>query len=220
MSDIKCVLFDLDGTLADTSKDMCDCLNNILEKRNLKKVDCLELKFHISRGVVGIIEYASYVNERSVDSSLMRSEFLEDYKNNCVIRTELTSGMGFLLSELEKMSIKWGVVTNKHYKFANKIIEGLNLKERSSCLITGNMVNNPKPSPEMLLKAKDLLKLDTKNVMYIGDDERDIIAGKSAGMKTATANFGFIKNGINFNSWKSDYILNRPLDLVDILKEM
>ena len=61
MNNIKCVLFDLDGTLADTSKDMCDCLNIILERRNLKKVDCSELKFHISRGVVGIIEYASYV---------------------------------------------------------------------------------------------------------------------------------------------------------------
>ena len=73
--------------------------------RNLKKVDCLELKFHISRGVIGIIEYASYVNGRSVDSSLMRSEFLEDYKKNCMTRTELVSGMDFLLSELENMSI-------------------------------------------------------------------------------------------------------------------
>ena len=116
------------------------------------------------------------------------------------------------------MSIQWGVVTNKHYKFASKIIEGLNIKNRTSCLITGNMVNNPKPSPEMLLKAADLLRLDTNNIMYIGDDERDIIAGKSAGMKTATANFGFIKNDINYSSWNSDYIINRPQDLLDILK--
>ena len=89
MNNIKCVLFDLDGTLADTSKDMCNCLNNILERRNLKKVDCPELKFHISRGVVGIIEYASYVNGRSVDSSLMRSEFLEDYKDNCFFENRI-----------------------------------------------------------------------------------------------------------------------------------
>ena len=219
MNNIKCVLFDLDGTLADTSKDMCDCLNNILERRNLKKVDCLELKFHISRGVVGIIDYASYVNGRSVDSSLMRSEFLEDYENKCFLRTELTSGMNFLLSELENISIKWGVVTNKHYKFASKIIEGLNIKDRSSCLITGNMVNNPKPSPEMLLKATELLKLNANDVMYVGDDERDIIAGKSAGMKTAIANFGFIKDSVNYNSWGSDYIINRPLELLDILKK-
>ena len=220
MNNIKCVLFDLDGTLADTSKDMCDCLNIILERRNLKKVDCLELKFHISRGVVGIIEYASYVNGRSVDSSLMRTEFLEDYKKNCITKTELVPGMDFLLSELENMSIQWGVVTNKHYKFASKIIEGLSIKNRTSCLITGNMVNNPKPSPEMLLKAADLFGLDTNNIIYIGDDERDIIAGKSAGMKTATANFGFIKNDINYSSWNSDYIINRPQDLLDILKKL
>jgi len=220
MNNIKCVLFDLDGTLADTSKDMCDCLNIILERRTLKKVDCFELKFHISRGVVGIIEYASYVNGRSVDSSLMRTEFLEDYKKNCTTKTELVPGMDFLLSELENMSIQWGVVTNKHYKFASKIIEGLSIKNRTSCLITGNMVNNPKPSPEMLLIAADLLRLDTNNIMYIGDDERDIIAGKSAGMKTTTADFGFIKDDINYSSWNSDYIINRPQDLLDILKKL
>ena len=150
----------------------------------------------------------------------MRSEFLEDYRENCITRTELVSGMDFLLSELENMSIRWGVVTNKHYKFASKIIEGLSIKNRSSCLITGNMVNNPKPSSEMLLKATDLLSLHTDNVMYVGDDERDIIAGKSAGMKTATANFGFIKNVINYRSWNSDYILNRPQDLLEILKKL
>ena len=133
MNNIKCVLFDLDGTLADTSKDMCDCLNKILERRNLKIVDCLELKFHISRGVIGIIEYASYTNGRSIDSSLMRSEFLEDYKDNCFLKTKLTTGMDLILHELENMSIGWGIVTNKHYKFANKIIEGLKMKDRSLC---------------------------------------------------------------------------------------
>ena len=76
-------------------------------KKKFKKVDCFELKFHISRGVVGIIEYASYVNGRSVDSSLMRTEFLEDYKKNCITKTELVPGMDFLLSELENMSIQW-----------------------------------------------------------------------------------------------------------------
>ena len=81
------------------------------------------------------------------------------------------------------------------------------------------MVNNPKPSPEMLFKAADLLKIDTNNIIYVGDDERDIIAGKSAGMKTATANFGFIKNDIDYNSWNSDYVLDEPADLLDILKK-
>ena len=72
----------------------------------------------------------------------------------------------------------------------------------------------------MLLIAADLLRLDTNNIIYIGDDERDIIAGKSAGMKTVTANFGFIKNSINYSSWNSDYIIKRPQDLLDILKKL
>lgn len=217
MTDINCILFDLDGTLADTSEDMCNCLNNILQKRNLKKVNCTELKFHISRGVLGIIEYASYVNSRSVDSSLMRSEFLETYKKNCFVKTEFISGIKNLLIELENKSILWGVVTNKHYKFANQIIKGLGIKDKTSCLITGNMVDNPKPSPEMLIKASDLLNIKTENIIYIGDDERDIIAGRSAGMKTAVANFGFIHDDINLITWNSDYILNTPGELLKIL---
>ncbi len=219
MIDINCVLFDLDGTLADTSVDMCNCLNNILEKRDLKKVNCEELKFHISRGVLGIIEYASYVNGRSVDSSLMRSEFLDDYKGNCFEKTNLINDIEALLKELELKSILWGIVTNKHYKFANQIIEGLGIKDRSSCLITGNMVDNPKPSPDMLIKASTLLNIKTKNIIYIGDDERDIIAGRLAGMKTAIANFGFIHQDTNLTAWNSDYILNKPKDLLKILNK-
>ena len=125
---IKSVLFDLDGTLADTSEDMCDSLNRVLKLRNLKQVNCISLKKYISRGAIGIIEYASIVNGKAIDSSMLRSEFLEDYKNNCFYKTRLNENIDILLEFLIENDIKVGVVTNKHSRYVNKIMEGLGLE--------------------------------------------------------------------------------------------
>ena len=102
MNNINCVLFDLDGTLADTSKDMCNALNIILSRNRFKSVDCLELKTHISRGAVGVIEYASQVNGRSIDSSLLRAEFLQEYSDKCFVHTKMIDDMEKLIDHLNQ----------------------------------------------------------------------------------------------------------------------
>ena len=212
-SNITSVLFDLDGTLADTSQDMCESLNRILKDHKLKTVECLELKKHISRGAVGIIEYASIVNGRSVDSSLIRSEFLDDYKNNCFINTKINNNMNELINYLIEKNILLGVVTNKHSRYVTKIIEGLNLNNKLNCVITGDMVTNPKPDIDGLIKAAEITKCNVSNTIYVGDDERDIVAGRNAGMMTVAADFGFISPDTNIRLWKADLIINDPLDL-------
>ena len=214
---IKCVLFDLDGTLADTSQDMCDSLNRVLKTRNLEQVNCYNLKKYISRGAIGIIEYASIVNGKSIDSSLLRSEFLEDYKNNCFIKTKLNPNMGQLLDYLLDKEIKIGIVTNKHSRYVNNIIKGLGIEKDLSCVVTGDMVLNAKPASDSLIKAAELVQSSVENIMYVGDDERDIIAGKKAGMITVAANFGFISDEISINAWEADIIIDDPLDLRDYL---
>ena len=94
---IECILFDLDGTVADTSIDMCNALNTVLLQNKFKTVDCNELKTHISRGALGVIEYASTVNQRSIDSSLLRAEFLQEYSNNCFIHTKMIKNINSLI---------------------------------------------------------------------------------------------------------------------------
>ena len=215
--EILSVLFDLDGTLADTSQDMCDSLNRILDLRNLKQVDCVNLKKYISRGAIGIIEYASVVNGKSIDSSLLRSEFLEDYKNNCFIKTTLNKDMDQLLDYLLNEQIKVGVVTNKHSRYVNKIIKGLGIEQDLSCIVTGDMVLNAKPASDSLMKAAKTIQCPPDNIIYVGDDERDIIAGREAGMITVAANFGFINDQINIYSWKADLIIDNPLSLKQYL---
>tara|TARA_B100000900_G_scaffold248946_1_gene211882 strand:+ start:3463 stop:4125 length:663 start_codon:yes stop_codon:yes gene_type:complete len=212
-NNITSVLFDLDGTLADTSQDMCDSLNRILDDHKLKTVQCSELKKYISRGAVGIIEFASIVNGRSVDSSLIRSEFLEDYKDNCFIKTKANNNMNDLIDYLVGKNILVGVVTNKHSRYVNKIIEGLNLSDKLSCVVTGDMVSNPKPDIDGLIKAAEITKCNVSNTIYVGDDERDIIAGRNAGMMTVAADFGFISPETNIRLWKADLIINDSSDL-------
>ncbi len=215
--DIKSVLFDLDGTLADTSQDMCNSLNRVLETRGLKQVSCYDLKKYISRGAIGIIEYASIVNDREIDSSLLRAEFLEDYKYNCFIETKLNKNMQNLLNFLVERNIKIGIVTNKHSRYVNKIVEGLAISEILSCVVTGDMVLHAKPACDGLLKASKLIDCSVENTMYVGDDERDIIAGREAGMVTVAANFGFIHDDINIMSWEADLLIHDPIELRECL---
>ena len=210
---VKAVLFDLDGTLADTSPDMCASLNRVLANRKLKTVDCINLKKHISRGALGVIEYASSVNDRDIDSSLLRSEFLEDYKNHSFIKTRLNKNMNKLIDYLLEKNILVGIVTNKHSRYVNKITEGLGLNEKLSCTITGDMVLNAKPAIDGLIKAAKEIECNVDEIIYVGDDERDIIAGRNAGMNTIAANFGFISPDINIKSWNADLIINDALDI-------
>ena len=210
---IKAVLFDLDGTLADTSPDMCASLNRVLVSHKLKTVDCMNLKKHISRGALGVIEYASHVNGRDIDSSLLRSEFLDDYKHYPFVKTRLNKGMDKLLDYLINKNIIIGVVTNKHSRYVKKIIEGLNLTKKLSCVITGDMVLNAKPAIDGLTKAAEKIQCNVDEIIYVGDDERDIIAGRDAGMNTIAADFGFISSDINVSSWNSDLIIYDALEL-------
>ena len=214
---IKAVLFDLDGTLADTSPDMCASLNRVLVSHKLKTVDCMNLRKHISRGAVGVIEYASHVNRRDIDSSLLRSEFLDDYKHHPFVETKLNKDMDKLLNYLIKKNIMIGIVTNKHSRYVKKIIEGLGLTKKLSCVITGDMVLNAKPAIDGLIKAADEIQCNVDEIIYVGDDERDIIAGRDAGMNTVAADFGFISSDINVRSWNSDLIIYNALELKDYI---
>ena len=210
---IKAVLFDLDGTLADTSPDMCASLNRVLDSHKLKTVDCECLKKHISRGALGVIEYASHVNGRNIDSSLLRSEFLDDYKHHTFVETELNKGMDELLDYLIKKNILIGIVTNKHSRYVKEIINGLGLTGKLNCMITGDMVLNAKPAIDGLIKAAEEIECSVDQIIYVGDDERDIIAGRDAGMQTVAADFGFISSEINILSWGADLIIDNALDL-------
>ena len=104
-----------------------------------------------------------------------------------------------------------------HSRYVNPIVEGLGIVSELGCIVTGDMVLNAKPAGDSLIKASEIINVPTKKIVYVGDDERDIIAGRSVGMITVAANFGFISNEDNINSWGADMIINDPLEIRDVL---
>ena len=208
------ILFDLDGTFADTSLDLCYALNTLLKKNNKPLVDESAIKYHISRGAEGLINYG-FGNDLSGKEKIeLKKEFLDLYDEKTTQNVALIKGMADLIDQIESNKILWGIVTNKHAKFAIKILEELNYHDRSSCLVTGDMVDNTKPAPDSLILACFKLNKDPENSIYVGDDRRDIIAGQRANMKTAIADFGFINTNDNINDWNADIILSKPSELI------
>ena len=129
------------------------------------------------------------------------------------VKTKLNKDMDKLLNYLVNKNIIIGIVTNKHSRYVSKIIEGLDLTKKLSCVITGDMVLNAKPAIDGLIKAAEEIQCNVNEIVYVGDDERDIVAGRDAGMTTVAADFGFISADINVRSWNSDLIIYNALEL-------
>ena len=125
--------------------------------------------------------------------------------------------MSKLIDHMENNQIPWGIVTNKHSKYVNQILKGLSIDNKVTCLITGDMVSEPKPNPEGLLEASKLAGIEPAECIYIGDDERDIIAGRSAGMYTVAADFGFIHKDDAADSWHADKVITKPSELINLI---
>jgi len=208
------ILFDLDGTFADTSLDLYYALNILLKKKNKPAVDESEIKFHISRGAEGLINFGFGNKTSSKEKIELKREFLDLYDEQTTQYVTLIDGIADLIDEIELNKIVWGIVTNKQEKFATKILKELNYHDRASCLITGDMVDRAKPAPDSLILACFKLNKEPESSIYIGDDRRDIIAGQRAKMKTAIADFGFINSNDNINNWNADIILSKPSELI------
>ena len=146
-----------------------------------------------------------------------RAEFLQEYSDRCFVHTKMIDDMKELIDHMNNTQISWGIVTNKHSKYVNKILKGLSIDDKVTCLITGDMVSEPKPSPEGLLEASKIAGINPSECIYVGDDERDIIAGRNAGMYTVAADFGFIHKRDSADSWHADKVIKKPSELIDLI---
>ncbi len=214
-NNIEAILFDLDGTFVDTSKDMCNALNLVLEENNLMPVTHEELRFHISKGAEGIIQFACKNSVDQITKNQLKGEFLNAYENNVCIHTHLIDGIEELINDIEEKKIIWGIVTNKHARFVKDILKKLGYLNKLDCLVTGDMVKETKPEPDSLLLASGKLSKEPNIIAYVGDDRRDIQAGKQAGMITVAADFGFVFNNSIIPSWNADFIITNPNQLLD-----
>jgi phosphoglycolate phosphatase len=210
------VLFDLDGTLLDTAPDMAAALNALRRLEGLEPLPFHALRPHVSHGAARLIRIG-FDCESGERFEALRSRFLDLYRADLAVGTRPFEGIDGILRELERQGIAWGVVTNKPGWLTDPLMSALGLHERAGCIVSGDTLPERKPHPMPLLHAAKLLDTDPGDCIYVGDAERDIQAGRAAGMKTLVAGFGYLSGDDDPSSWLADAILTRPSDLLQAL---
>ena len=211
------VFFDLDGTLADTAPDLVAAMNQLVlaRKASLKPYELL--RPYASAGARGLIEGAFGMSPDHPDYLSLRDEFLSNYENALMVNSTLFDGISQVLDQLEAASIPWGIVTNKHERFTRPITEQMGLHQRAISTVSGDTTAHAKPHPEPILHAARIASIDPAKSIYIGDDIRDVIAGKAAGMQTVAAAYGYCGCKEPPEAWGADFIINTPLELIKII---
>jgi phosphoglycolate phosphatase len=204
---IEAVLFDLDGTLADTAPDMARTVNKMRAKRGLPAVPLDQVRPFVSRGARGMICSAFDMTTDHADFNAMREEFLALYGDDLVHDTRLFPGMAQLLDSLEARNISWGVVTNKFERFARPIMDELGLGRRAAVVVGGDTCPRPKPFPDPLLFAAASMGVAPMRTLYVGDDERDVQAARAAGMPVLAAGYGYLGDGPPPSLWNADGVV-------------
>lgn len=211
------VLFDLDGTLADTAGDLGGALNQLRVSRGLAPLPLEVLRPYASAGARGLLGVGLDVHPGDPEFDGLREAFLAAYTGCLADTTALFDGMGELLYELTARGLQWGVVTNKPHRFTLPVMEGLGLRDQAAVIISGDSTPHPKPHPQPLLTACEQMGVAPASVLYVGDDLRDILAAHAAGMPSAAAAWGYIGHNGEVETWGADVVLDRPLALLDHL---
>jgi 2-phosphoglycolate phosphatase len=207
------VLFDLDGTFADTAPDLCRAVNAMRAARGLAPVPLADTRRVTSLGARGLLGAGFGIGPEHADYLAMRDEFLRIYENNLCCDTVLFPGMAELITRLEQRKITWGIVTNKAERFAKPLMQQLGYATRAACIIGGDTTAHMKPHPAPLLAAAKAVGCTPKLCIYVGDDERDIQAGKAAGMQTIAVRFGYL-NGSNPDVWGANSVVDTPAEIL------
>jgi phosphoglycolate phosphatase len=209
----KLVLFDFDGTLADTAPDLAAAANKQRARRNLAPLPYEDYRPYASHGARGLLKIALDIGPGHPDYETCRQQFLEDYEQDMTTLTTLFPGVSELLSTLKAQGYAWGIVTNKMEYLAIPLVVHLGLY--TDCVVTvgGDTTAHAKPHPAPLLHAAREAGVDPSQCVYVGDDERDIIAGKAAGMGTIVAAYGYCGQATALQAWDADAIVQSPHDL-------
>ena len=216
---VRAVLFDLDGTLADTAGDLAGALNRVRADRSLPPMALELLRPHASHGARGMLGASFGIGHENPDFELLRDSFLDYYAAALCEETQLFGDAETVLTEIERRGLRWGIVTNKAKRFTLPLLERLALSTRTVAVICGDTTANTKPHPEPLLAAALALEIEPTECVYVGDAERDIIAGRAAGMKTLIASYGYLGADDTPERWAADGVIHSLPELLEWLPE-
>ena len=209
------MLFDLDGTLADTAPDLAAAANAMRLARGLDALPLDALRPVASLGARGLLLVAFEKAPDDQDYVALRDEFLSRYEEALAVHTRLFDGMPQVLDALEERGLAWGIVTNKAERFTKPLAAYLGLADRAGAIVSGDTTPFTKPHPGSLLHAAELLDLPPSACVYVGDDYRDIVAGRAAGMDTVAAAWGYCAHSLP-TEWEAGVVLAQPRDLLTL----
>lgn len=214
---IDLVLFDLDGTLADTAPDLAAAANWLRAERGIEPLPLAELRPWASHGARGLVGRALGLKPGDPDYEDARVRFLDAYEAALCVHTRLFEGMDELLAQLDAIAVRYGVVTNKARRFTEPLISALDVGDRLACVVSGDTTPHAKPHPAPLLHALDRCCTDAARSIYVGDDLRDVQAGRAAAMRTVIAAYGYLGEHIDVSAWGGDHVIQAPGELLGLV---
>jgi phosphoglycolate phosphatase len=213
---VRAVLFDLDGTLADTAPDLGGAVNRMRERRGLAPLPIERLRPVASSGARGMLAAGLGKTPADADYDMLREEFLAEYERALDVQTRLFDGIHDLLRTLREVGVDWGIVTNKAMRFTAPVVAGLGLGG-AGVVIAGDSTPHAKPHPAPLLAACERLAVAPDACVYVGDDRRDIEAARAAGMPSIAAAWGYLGELGDVHAWQADAIVAHPAALLPLL---
>ncbi len=214
---IKAVLFDLDGTFADTAPDLGAALNHVRLQHQLTALPLEVIRPQASHGSIGLLKAGFGIGPEAPEFNTLRAEFLAYYEAHICEHTELFPGMAELLDELERRRLPWGIVTNKPHRFTVPLMQALGCAARAACMVSGDTCAQAKPHPQPLLHAASSMKVPAQACIYLGDDLRDMQAAEAAGMAGIVASYGYIGSPGEVSGWPAQGSVSHPAQVLAYL---
>lgn len=211
------VLFDLDGTLVDSAPDLAGAGNEMRLQRGLPALPYEQLRPMVGSGARGMVGAALRVTPDDPDFAALRDEFLARYEARLTRETRIFDAVLPVLAALDSASIRWGIVTNKVARYTHPVVQGLGLASRAAVVICGDSTPHSKPHPAPLLEAARRIGVAASGCVYVGDDLRDVQAGRAAGMRTIAAAWGYLGLGEPIDAWNADAVIDSPSELLQWL---
>lgn len=217
---LEAILFDLDGTLADTAPDLGAAANRLRIEEGLSPLPLPQLRPYVSQGVRGLLGVAFGLTPEDAPYAKLADRFLTHYGARICQETVLFDGVPGLLAQIEAQTLAWGIVTNKRMRFTDPLVAELGLDRRTPCIVSGDTTAAAKPSPLPILHACALLAARPEHSIYVGDDKRDIEAGRAAGCRTIAVRYGYLGDGGPIESWGADLIVDHPTQIGEYLNSL
>ncbi len=216
-ANIDAVLFDLDGTLIDSAPDLSAAADKMRTDRGLTSLPLAHYRPMAGAGARGMIGIAFGRTPEDADFEALKEEFFVNYQACLTERTFAFDGITEMIQHLSKAGLKWGVVTNKSARFTLPLTKAMPLFNSAQSIVSGDTTPYLKPHPAPLLEAARQLDVAPRRCVYVGDDERDIVAGRAAGMPTVAAAYGYLGTAVDSAGWKADATIESPAALLKLL---